>query len=181
VQVVLEQSGEGGLPVGIGVLLGGQPRGVRAHEVVEPVAPHDDLSEQVGVDEVLEEPLGCIQAGAGEGRCGVQVKVRARVQPEQSEQPAVLVIHFAVGRRESRRDASVAVGQLAQPGVFAGEPLGQLSGSPHRAVAKPGGGDPEGERQASAQLDDLLDRAVVAGDPVLSRDLAEQGGRIGWR
>src|SRR5579859_1701647 len=76
VGVVAQQPVQGGGALGCGVG-GGQGPGVRADQVVQPVAAGGVRDQHVMVDQVLQEPSGGVGVGVQQGGAGVGVGVRA--------------------------------------------------------------------------------------------------------
>ncbi len=90
-QVVIEQPRQRRPPLDFGVLAGvnvsGEVGGVGAQQVVHAITAGAGGSDQVRPGQQVEEVLGPLEAGVGQGGGGVGIKVGAGVQPEQPERP----------------------------------------------------------------------------------------------
>jgi hypothetical protein len=114
-KVVVEHPPDRLLPGRVRQGLVGHGVGETTEQVVQPVPARCGLFEQVHVDEVLEQPVGQVEADAGDGRGEVGVDARAGEQAEQAEQSLRVRAQALVRQRERGPDAAIPSGELVEP------------------------------------------------------------------
>ena len=136
--------------------------------------------QQLVVDQRVNQSLTSrrIEVENGRGHPGREVGPLQQAQPP--ERPLLPVGEGAVAEGDAGPDLQVAGGQLVQPPVFVGQPLGQPGQRPGRAGGQPGSGDPDGQRQPAAVADDGRRRIRFGGGPAGSGHPGKQlDGRLG--
>ena len=184
-QPATEPPHQGGHPLGWIVVAQGAFAGVDPEQVMEAVADLANLVDPAGlqqlvVDQRVNQSLTSrrIEVENGRGHPGREVGRLQQAQPP--ERPLLAVGEGAVAEGDAGPDLQVAGGQLVQPPVFVGQPLGQPGQRPGRAGGQPGSGDPDGQRQPAAVADDGRRRIRFGGDPARSSHPAKQlHGRLG--
>ena len=86
-QVVIEQPRQRRPPFLLTVLDAGEVGGVGAQQVVHAIPTRTGGLHQVRPGQEIQQVLGLLEAGVGQGGGSVGIKVGAGVQPEQPERP----------------------------------------------------------------------------------------------
>jgi hypothetical protein len=107
-----DEAGLGGVLVGGGVGLVAGRAGVQAQQVVHPIPACGVLGDQVRLGQSAQYRPCRVGSGPGQSRRGQDVKVGARVQAQQPEQPCVLLAQLLVGNLERGPDLQVPGAQL---------------------------------------------------------------------
>ena len=159
--VVIQQAPDGGFAFGGRILCPRQGPGMFPDQVVEPVPAASRLGDQVLVAESLQQALGVIRAGTGEGGGRPCVDVAAQVQAQPTEHALLGIAQVLIGEVEGGGDRHAFGVHLRQPVTGQGQVGRQIGRGPGRAVAQPAAEDPQGQRQVPAQRGDLGHRRVL--------------------
>ncbi len=174
-QVMIEEAGQGRVPVGGGVLVGGAFRRVLAQQVVHADAAGPGRQDQVRALQLFHDPRDLIVVAADERRRGVAVDVLARMQAQQPERAGRLGRQVPVRPREHGADRGSLVGarvQQVQAPVF-GQLGGELGQAYGRARDRQLGRDAQCQRQPHATLGQRDRRVGLDGDPVTDQGVQE--------
>ncbi|GAA1396809.1 hypothetical protein GCM10009639_33360 [Kitasatospora putterlickiae] len=170
-QVPVEEPPAGGVRLGGA----GQVAGVGAQQVVQPEPAGRPFLHQVGVGQARQQ-----RGRRGRGRVGqrggaVRAEVRAGHQAEQPEHPLGRGRERAVGEVEGGPYRRAPVAFDVQPAEHvAARQLGAVVGDPGAAGDQVGAGDPDGQRQAAAEPDELAGRLLLGRDPALADGAGQQ-------
>jgi len=93
VSVIAQQSVESRVAAGVGV---DQGLGVKADQVVQPVAAGSGREQQVVVDQFLEQRGGGARVGVEQSRCGIGIRIRAGRQRQAPKQQSELFAYAGV-------------------------------------------------------------------------------------
>ncbi|GAA4260805.1 hypothetical protein GCM10022255_090910 [Dactylosporangium darangshiense] len=155
---------------------GRQLAGEGAQQVVLAVSAGPRLRDQVSVGELSEHLGGALGGDAGEARRDRRADVVAGLQAEQPEHPCQRRAQHAVRPREHRPHVGhhVGSGERVELLLRAGQLEGDVGECPARVDGRAGGSDRQGQRQAGAPVDDLLDRGGLTGHPLRAEPPSEQ-------
>ena len=135
--------------------------------------------QQVGVEELVEQPAGVGQGGVEQGGGGVRVDVGAGVQAQQSVGALQVGAQVLVGQVQGGGDAALPGLQLAQPVLLVAQPLHQMQQAPGGVGSQPGGRDADRQRQPATQLDKLRHQVGwLVAESALADGLDEQAGCV---
>ncbi len=148
---------------------------------MHPVAARGGLREQVVVHQILQELFGLVGVGVQERCRRTGVDVGPGNQPEEAKEALRVGGQRVQGQVEHSLQASVPVGEPAEGGVgpLRAQLVGQALETPGPAGADQGGGDTQGQGEATAQSQDPVQQGVVGRYPAGTGHLAEQRPRIG--
>ncbi len=165
----------GDLALGV---VGEQPPGVQAEQVVQPVAVGRVLHQHVRFEQVLQQAVGFERRQVEEGARAVGAEVVGGMQAAQPERALGGGAQVGVTELEAGEHARLAGGQLGEPAVVVVQPPGQVADGPRLPGGQPRARDAQRERQPGARLGERADRAGIGLDPVRSRGRGDQGDRF---
>jgi hypothetical protein len=163
VDVVVDESAERGIAIGVGLTGARLVSGMLTNEIMEAIPAWFRLLEEMEINKGFQYVV-CLCCGDFD-KCGrrMGVNVGAWMYAEQAKGALLRCGQMLMGQVERRGYATLASGQFAETPLMVTQPRGEVRGRPARASTQSGCGKVDGQWKPTAHLDDGAQHRLVAG------------------